>query len=142
MELDQRERIAMRLTFLAAALLIASSTAQAAPVLLVSVDGLRPGDVLEAGARGIKIPTLKKLAADGVYASGVRNALPTVTYPNHTTLITGVWPARHGIVSNTTFDPLRKNAEGWFWYNRAIQVPTLWDAVRAKGGRSASLGWP
>ena len=80
----------LRVTYLVAALLNASASAQAAPVLMISIDGLRPGDVLEAEARGIHVPVLKKLAADGVYASGVRNALPTVTYPNHTTLITGV----------------------------------------------------
>ena len=48
--------------------------------------------------------------------AGVRNALPTVTYPNHTTLITGVWPAKHGIPNNPTFDPLQKNMGGWYWY--------------------------
>src|SRR5579859_5985897 len=142
MELDQPERFAMRLTFLAAALLIASSAARAAPVLLVSVDGLRPGDVLEADARGIKIPTLKKLVADGAYASGVRNALPTVTYPNHTTLITGVWPAKHGIPNNPTFDPLQKNLGGWYWYSQDIKTRTLWDAVHDAGGTVASLSWP
>ena len=72
----------------------------------------------------------------------MRNALPTITYPNHTTLITGVWPSLHGIAANTTFDPLRKNAEGWYWYFSDIKVPTLWSAVRDKGGNVADLGWP
>jgi predicted AlkP superfamily pyrophosphatase or phosphodiesterase len=72
----------------------------------------------------------------------VRNALPTVTYPNHTTLVTGVWPARHGIAANVAFDPLRKNAEGWYWYSPDIRVPTLWDAVHAQHRTTASLGWP
>ena len=78
----------------ASLLLLAPVAAEAAPVLMISIDGLRPGDVLEAGKRGIKVPNLTKLASQGVYATGVRNALPTVTYPNHTTLITGVWPSR------------------------------------------------
>jgi predicted AlkP superfamily pyrophosphatase or phosphodiesterase len=123
-------------------LLIASTVAQAAPVLMVSIDGLRPGDVLEADARGLKLPALKKLMADGIYASGVKNALPTVTYPNHTTLITGVWPAKHGIANNPTFDPLQKNMGGWYWYSQDIKVPTLWDAVHQSGGKVASLSWP
>jgi predicted AlkP superfamily pyrophosphatase or phosphodiesterase len=109
---------------------------------MVSIDGLRPGDVLEADTRGLKLPALKKLVADGVYASGVRNALPTVTYPNHTTLITGVWPAKHGIANNPTFDPLQKNMGGWYWYSQDIRVPTLWDAVHKSGGKVASLSWP
>jgi predicted AlkP superfamily pyrophosphatase or phosphodiesterase len=129
-------------TCLVAVLLGVSAGAEAAPVLMISIDGLRPGDVSDADARGIHVPVLKKLAADGVYASGVRNALPTVTYPNHTTLITGVWPAKHGIPNNPTFDPLQKNMGGWYWYSQDIKVRTLWDAVHDSGGKVASLSWP
>ena len=109
-----------RVTFFAALLLLPVPV-EAAPVLMISIDGLRPGDVLEADARGFKAPVLKKLVAEGVYASGVKNALPTVTYPNHTTLITGVWPAKHGIANNPTFDPLQKNMGGWYWYSARHQ---------------------
>ena len=109
---------------------------------MISIDGLRPADVLDADARGIKVPALRKLVATGVYASGVRNALPTVTYPNHTSLITGVWPAKHGIAGNPTFDPLQQNMGGWYWYARDIKVETLWDAVHQSGGKVASLSWP
>lgn len=131
-----------RVTFLAAVLLMTPLAAQAAPVLMISVDGLRPGDVLEAEQRGLKIPTLRKLAADGMTANGVKNALPTVTYPNHTTLITGVWPAKHGIPNNPVFDPLQQNMGGWYWYAPDIKVKTLWDAVHESGGKVASLSWP
>ncbi len=132
----------MRVTFLTAALFFAPVTAQAAPVLMISIDGLRPGDVIDAPARGLKVPALRALMANGAYASGVKNALPTVTYPNHTTLITGVWPASHGIPNNPTFDPLQKNMSGWYWYAQDIKVRTLWDVVHAKGGKVASLSWP
>ena len=72
--------------------------------------------------RGIKLPTLGKLITEGgVYATGVRNVLPTVTYPDHTTLITGVWPSRHGIAGNQTFDPLQQNMTGWYWYAEGHQ---------------------
>ena len=131
-----------RIAGLAVALLFLLVRAQAAPVLMISVDGLRPADVLDADSRGIKVPTLRKLVADGLYATGVRNALPTVTYPNHTTLITGVWPSRHGIANNQTFDPLQQNLAGWYWYARDIKVHTLWDAVHEAGGTVASLSWP
>jgi predicted AlkP superfamily pyrophosphatase or phosphodiesterase len=132
----------LRVTFFAAGFLAASVAAQAAPVLMISIDGLRPGDVLQADARGFKAPNLQKLLVEGVYASGVKNALPTVTYPNHTTLITGVWPAKHGIANNPTFDPLQKNMGGWYWYSEDIKVETLWDAVHKSGGKVASLSWP
>jgi predicted AlkP superfamily pyrophosphatase or phosphodiesterase len=130
----------LRLTFLATCLFM--TAANAAPVLMVSIDGLRPADVLDAKSRGIKVPALTSLVQNGLYANGVKNALPTVTYPNHTTLITGVWPAKHGIANNQTFDPLQKNMSGWYWYTRDIKVPTLWDAVHDSGGKVASLSWP
>ena len=117
-------------------------SAQAAPVLMISIDGLRPADVLDAPQQGLKIPTLRALLAGGAYATDVVNVIPTVTYPNHTTLITGVRPAVHGISNNVAFDPLFKNGDGWEWYSEDIKVPTLWDAVHAKGGVVASLGWP
>jgi predicted AlkP superfamily pyrophosphatase or phosphodiesterase len=126
----------------AATAMAAASTTQAAPVLMISIDGLRPADILEAKARGVHAPTLERMTHDGAYATAVRDALPSVTYPNHTTLVTGVWPARHGIASNTTFDPLGKNAEGWYWYSQDIKVPTLWDAAHAAGLKTADIGWP
>lgn len=132
----------LRVTFFSIGLLMSPVVAQAAPVLMISIDGLRPGDVLDADARGFTAPALKKLMAEGIYASGVKNALPTVTYPNHTTLITGVWPAKHGIANNPTFDPLQKNMGGWYWYAEDIKTGTLWDAVHNSGGRVASLSWP
>ena len=129
------------LSGLAAAVALASA-AHGAPVLMISIDGLRPADVLEAEQRGLKIPTLRRIASQGAYATDVVNVIPTVTYPNHTTLITGVRPDVHGISNNVAFDPLKRNAEGWEWYAADIKVPTLWDVVHAKGGVVASLGWP
>jgi predicted AlkP superfamily pyrophosphatase or phosphodiesterase len=78
----------------------------------------------------------------GTYADGVNGVGPTVTYPSHTTLITGVSPAKHGIYSNTTFDPEQKNLEGWYWYTEDIKVPTLWDLARAAGIHTGSVSWP
>ncbi len=105
---------------------------KAAPLLVViSVDGLRPDYVTAADAHGAKVPQLRKFLHDGTYAQGVTGVIPTVTYPSHTTLMTGVWPAKHGILANQTFDPLQKNHEGWYWYAEDIRVPTLWDAAAA-----------
>ena len=122
--------------------LILPSVAVASPVLMISIDGLRPADILEAEHRGIRIPILEGLAKGGAYATDVINVTPTVTYPNHTTLITGVAPRFHGIANNEMFDPLRKNQSGWYWYTSDIHRPTLWDAVHAKGGVVANIGWP
>jgi predicted AlkP superfamily pyrophosphatase or phosphodiesterase len=132
----------LRAAALATILLLCPVAAEAAPVLMISIDGLRPADVLDAPARGFKVPVLTDLVAKGAYATGVRNVLPTVTYPNHTTLITGVYPSRHGIANNLTFDPLQKSNSAWYWYTRDIKVPTLWDAVHADHGIVASFSWP
>ena len=119
---------------------IAPATAE--PVLMISIDGLRPGDVLQAEQRGLKVPNLRRFLAEGVYADGVRGVLPTVTYPSHTTLLTGASPARHGIVSNTTFDPQQINDSGWYWYASDIKLPTLWSAAAAAGMTVGNVHWP
>jgi len=111
-------------------------------VLLISIDGMRPDAVLEADAHGLKIPHLRQILRDGAHATGVRGVLPTVTYPSHTTIVTGVWPARHGIYSNQTFDPLGRNFEGWYWYAEDIAVPALWEAAAKAGLITASVSWP
>lgn len=120
----------------------ASAPTRTTPVLLISIDGLRPGDVLEAEKRGLKIPNLRRFLKEGSYATGVTGNLPTVTYPSHTTLITGVAPARHGIVSNTTFDPKQVNYGGWYWYAEDIRTGTLWDAAHKAGLSTANVHWP
>ncbi|MGP8244399.1 MAG: ectonucleotide pyrophosphatase/phosphodiesterase, partial [Bryobacteraceae bacterium] len=123
-------------------LILASSWAFGRALLLISIDGLRPDYLLQADAHGLKIPHLRAILRDGAHASGVRGVLPTVTYPSHTTLLTGVWPAKHGIYSNITFDPLGKNFDGWYWYSEDIAVPTLWDAAAKAGMAVGSVSWP
>ncbi len=126
-------------------LLLCAALAQAPPkpaLLLISIDGLRPDTVLEADKYQLKIPHLRQILRDGAHAKGVRGVLPTVTYPSHTTLLTGVWPAKHGIYSNVSFDPLDENLAGWKWYAEDIQSPTLW-ALAAKAGMDVgSVSWP
>lgn len=107
-------------------------------VVLISVDGLRPDFYLEPRWPA---PMLQRMARRGVHAKGVTSVFPSVTYPSHTTLITGALPARHGIVNNSPFEPGGQTGR-WYWQEEAIRVPTLWDAVRAAGLQSASLGWP
>jgi predicted AlkP superfamily pyrophosphatase or phosphodiesterase len=116
--------------------------APAAPVLMISVDGLKPEYVLNADAHGLKIPFLRSLMRDGAYARGVTGVWPTVTYPSHTTLLTGLSPAEHGIYNNLEFDPKNTFANAWYWYAQQIRVPTLWQAAHEAGLSTASIGWP
>ena len=129
---------ALCLSFLASSLI----AQQRHSVLMISIDGLRPDYVTHAGEHQLKIPTLRRFLTEGAYADGVVGVFPTVTYPSHTTLVTGVWPAEHGILNNTRFDPEHKFGGAWYWYADQIKVPTLWSAAKAAGLHTASVSWP
>ena len=118
------------------------SAASAEPVLLISIDGLQPADILKSEDRGIQVPNLKQFITNGTYADKVKGVLPTVTYPSHATLLTGVSPAKHGIVGNNSFDPMQINQGGWYWYATDFKVPTLWDAAAKAGLSTANIHWP
>src|SRR5260370_36625733 len=123
-------RLTFRLALALVVLVVVGGAAAQQPVqspllLLISIDGLRPDHVTAADKLGLKIPNLRRFLAEGTYAEGVQGVIPTVTYPSHTTLITGAWPSRHGILANGVFDPLRENQSGWDWYTADIRGPTL-----------------
>jgi predicted AlkP superfamily pyrophosphatase or phosphodiesterase len=111
-------------------------------VIVISVDGLMPVSYLNPDQHGLKVPTLRALANKGAASDGATSVFPTLTYPAHASIATGAHPGTHGIVANETFDPLDQNLSGWRWYAEDIRVPTLWDAARAHGLRTALVGWP
>lgn len=131
------------LAFLVFALLVVRTGAQSdAPrVILISIDGLMPSAYTDP-ALAAYTPNLRRLAQDGVWAEGVIGVLPTVTYPSHTTLITGVEPSVHGIYDNRILDPENKSDGAWYWFARSIKVPTLPMAARARGLTAAAITWP
>lgn len=116
--------------------------AEARRVVLVSVDGLMPDYYRRADALGLKVPTLRRLMREGAWASGVVGVLPTVTYPSHTTLITGVTPRVHGIPANRIIDPLEHSGGAWHWFADDVRVPSLVSAARARWLTTASVSWP
>ncbi len=88
-------RLTLTLFTLAAAL-----AAQPSKLLVVSIDGLDTRYLHQADRLGLRIPTLRRLVNEGAVASGVVGIVPTVTWPSHTTMITGVTADRHGIPTN------------------------------------------
>ncbi|WP_303783187.1 alkaline phosphatase family protein [Sandarakinorhabdus limnophila] len=120
--------------------LFALPAAAAPPVLMIAIDGLRPQE-WQRRDNGLDLPNLRGLAAGGTSAA-VTGVLPTVTYPSHTTLITGTAPRQHGIGNNLTFDPLRGNADGWYWYASDIKAETLWQAAAHAGRTVVNVHWP
>jgi hypothetical protein len=111
-------------------------------LLLLSIDGLMPSQVLQSQALGAQVPNLRQMVEQGAYATGVRTVVPSLTYPAHTTLITGTSPATHGILGNLVFDPTGTNKEGWYWYADVISVPTLWSEAKRARYVTANVFWP
>lgn len=133
-------------TALALVGLLAARPAQAQPagrhpVLMISIDGLAPDAAIEADKHGLKIPVLRSFLAQGSYAREVLNVNPTVTNPNHTTLVTGVLPAEHGVYNNRPFDASGKLPKSYSLYSD-IKAPTLWAAAKAAGLKTGSVFWP
>ncbi len=110
-------------------------------VVLISIDGFR-ADYLET----IRPPHLLALAARGVRARWLVSATPTLTFPNHYTIATGLYPAHHGIVNNHFRDP----ADGaWFHYNDSLLVrqsrwwggEPLWVTAEKQGMHAGAFFW-
>jgi hypothetical protein len=107
-------------------------------VLLISIDGLRPEAYLEERF-GMK--NLRALGARGVTATRVTGVFPTLTYPSHTSIVTGVRPARHGIASNTRFDP-REAGRRWYFETANMRAEPIWDTAHRAGLKTAAVRWP
>jgi predicted AlkP superfamily pyrophosphatase or phosphodiesterase len=106
-------------------------------LVVISLDGLATADYPQL--RGL--PSFGRLLRRGALCRRVRGIYPTQTYALHASALTGVRPARHGILANSRFQPGRERPE-WFWYRKAIRLPTLYDRARQAGLSTASLFWP
>jgi predicted AlkP superfamily pyrophosphatase or phosphodiesterase len=92
----------------------------------------------------LPLPTLRKLAAEGAVAKGMRPVNPTVTWPNHTSIVTGVTPARHGVLFNGTL--IRQpgavpRVEPWLDKKDMVRTETLYDVAYAAGLTTAQVDW-
>jgi len=110
--------------------------AHARSLLVISIDGLDHRYLRDADRIGAKIPSLRRLVAEGAWADGVVGVMPSVTFPSHTTMVTGVRPQEHGIVDNSD------GKEARYWFTSQIKVPVLWDAARAAGLKVGAVDWP
>lgn len=114
-----------------------------AHVVIISLDGF-PAYLLDDPKA--PLPTIRKLAKSGAAAEGMRVSNPSVTWPNHTSLITGVRPEKHGVLANgmlvrggvgapVTVDPKRDKTD-------LVRVATLYDVVHAAKLTTADVNWP
>ena len=122
----------------------AASAEDVKHVVLISVDGLAASYFDDPKA---ELPTLRMLAKQGSRAEGMITTFPSVTWPSHTSLITGTQAAKHGVIGNSVFDrragrelvyigdPELEKAD-------AIKVPTLYDVAHAAKLKCGSVIWP
>jgi predicted AlkP superfamily pyrophosphatase or phosphodiesterase len=112
-------------------------------VVMISIDGLIPEYYTAPAPLGLSVPTLTQMKLNGAYAEGVEGVYPTVTYPSHTTLITGVRPALHGIYQNRIFEaPTAEQTGEWYWFSKDLKTETLWSMAKRAGLVTANVGWP
>ena len=109
--------------------------------VLISVDGMAQYYLDDPKA---EIPTIRRLAAEGGRAEMMKASMPTVTWPNHTTLVTGVNPGRHGVIGNSYFDrdkgivvPLLPDP--LFNKEEIVKSPTIYDVAKEAGLNTAGL---
>lgn len=110
-------------------------------VLVISVDGMGSAYYTQPPA-GLQIPNIRRLMEHGSFADSVEGVYPTLTYPSHTTLVTGRMPMEHGIYTNLSSREAGRNPDDWFWFSSAIKAPTLWEEARAHHLTTASVAWP
>jgi predicted AlkP superfamily pyrophosphatase or phosphodiesterase len=113
-------------------------------VVLISVDGLAAFYHDDPKA---DMPTLRRLAREGCISTGLRGDFPTVTWPNHTTLVTGVHVGRHGVIGNSYMDRETQKTvdlipDPLFDKDQIVKVPTVYDLAHAAGLKTAGIIWP
>lgn len=120
---------------------VATATTAPPTVLLLSIDGLR-ADMVDRGHS----PNLARLAREGVRSVGMSPSYPSLTFPNHYTLVTGLRPDHHGIIHNS----MRAEDLGDFRLDNrdAVTNPAwwggepIWVGVEKAGYKSATWSWP
>ena len=113
-------------------------------VVLVSIDGLAASYLNDPRA---ELPTLRALVKQGATAKGMVTSFPSVTWPSHTSLVTGVEPGRHGVIGNSVWDAKRNRGLTYIGdpeltKQEAIRVPTLYDLAHGAGLTCGSVIWP
>lgn len=106
---------------------------------MISLDAVAKPDA----DRLLRLPALLALKEDGVFCENVKTVYPTLTYPIHTSLLTGCRPRTHGIGHNQPFQPdTEPRMRAWYWSAKDIRVKTLHRAAKEKGMDAASILWP
>jgi predicted AlkP superfamily pyrophosphatase or phosphodiesterase len=130
-------------------LLSASATGAQAPatragtnhVVYISLDGFMSSSLDDPF---LPVPTLRRLATNGATAKAMRPVNPTVTWANHTSMVTGVTPARHHVIFNGLLvrqPGVPPVVEPWRDKSEMVRAPTLYDVAHAAGLTTAQVDW-
>lgn len=114
-----------------------SDSSKTRHLIVISVDALDARDFEEISM----LPNFKSIMDNGSYAKEVVGVYPSLTYPSHTSIITGVYPDKHGIYANELNEPGVKK-QSWFWYKKYIKVPTLYDMAKKSNMKVGAMFWP
>ena len=123
-------------------LVAATKTGKHRTVVVISLDGF-PAYALDNPK--LPIPTLRKLAREGAVATSMRPVNPTVTWPNHTAIVTGVEPAEHQVLYNGLILRSEGGAkpliEPWRDKEQLVHAQTIYDAAYEAGLTTAQVDW-
>jgi predicted AlkP superfamily pyrophosphatase or phosphodiesterase len=106
-------------------------------LIVISIDALSSKDFEQI----TKLSNFKALMDNGSYVREVTGVYPSLTYPSHTTIVTGVYPYKHGIINNK-LNQIGTKEQDWYWYSKDIKVTTLYEAAKDKNMEVAALAWP
>ena len=107
--------------------------------VMVSLDAFFDADYGSLSPEG----GLSKIIQEGTVCRQVKTVFPALTYPAHVTLVTGCDPAETKVGQNQPFQPnVDADHRVWYWERKHIAVPTLFDAVKAAGGKNCTILWP
>lgn len=87
------------------------------------------------------LPHFGRFLREGALCDHVNSCYPSITYPAHTSIITGKKPAHHGVINNTKLQPGRERAD-WVCQRKYVHGTTLYDEAKKRGMRTAALLWP
>jgi predicted AlkP superfamily pyrophosphatase or phosphodiesterase len=110
-------------------------------VVLVSLDGFTAEAMKDPR---LPAPTLRRLMREGTSAAALRIVNPALTWPNHTTMVTGVQPARHGVLYNGLLvrpPGAPPRVEPWRDKREMVKAPTVYDRAHAAGLTTAQVDW-
>jgi len=118
-----------------------STPDKSAHVVVISLDGFTSRALADPA---LPLPTLRRLARAGAAATVMTPVNPTVTWANHTSIISGVTPAKHGVIYNglLVHEPgMPPKVEPWRDKAEMVHAPTLYDVAHGQGLTTAQVDW-